>query len=103
MGVGATELITGILGGGLVMLIPVVTKAVRDWRQGKMLKEDTAIQRWKELVERLEADERKAWKMVAAYRNEYTKIWTAYVGATDDRETFPIDPTIERDQPNSPQ
>ena len=99
MAVGATELITGILGGGLVLLIPVVTKAIRDWRQGKTLREDTAIRRWKELVERTEADERRAWKIVVAYRNEYTRIWTAYVAATGDKDTFPIDPTIERDLP----
>lgn len=93
----ATEFITGILGGGLVLLIPVIMKAVKDWREGKIAREDTAIHRWKVIAERQEASAERAWFIVGKYRTEYAKLWAAYVGVTGDRETFPLDPSIAHD------
>ena len=95
----AAELITGILGGGLVLLVPVVTKAVRDWREGRIKKDDTAIMRWREIAEERQRSERKAWEIVAGYRRWYPHLWTAYVRYTGDRDTFPVDPTLDDGSP----
>ena len=91
----ASELITGILGGGLVLLIPVVMKAIRDWREGGIKKDDTAISRWREIAEERQRNEAKAWLIVDAYRRWYPQLWTEYVRCTGDKETYPIDPMLE--------
>lgn len=89
----ATEILILLLGGGGVGIGTLAVKALKDRREGRTAREDTAITRWKELAGEREAEKEKAWGVVAAYRRWYPSLWAAYVTATADRETFPADPT----------
>lgn len=86
------QFIVIIMGGGIVALIPAIQKWVKQTRDGRVAKEDTAISRWKELAtEKREEASSKAAKL-AAYQKWYHRIWTRYVVLTGDEDTFPSDP-----------
>lgn len=89
----AIEIIRVVLGGAGVAIIAAVGKLIKDARDGRTAREDTTIKRWQELANEHERNSERAWGIVAAYRRWYTRLWAAYVGATNDRDTFPTDPT----------
>lgn len=91
----APEILGIILGTGTVGIVTVVVKALKDRAEGKTAREDTAIKRWQELASEHQRNAEKAWTIVAAYRKWYPRVLFAYVGATNDRDTFPTDPTQE--------
>lgn len=86
------QVIVGVMGGGLVALIPVIVKAFRSMQQGRLAKEGSAISRWKEYSEYQTRQAEAAWRMVTAFRKWYHKLWAQYVRATGDDTTFPADP-----------
>lgn len=86
------QLLVGLMGGGLILVIPVLVKAWKQIREGQITKEDTAINRWKEISEEEHREARKAWTIVDAFRQWYHPLWAAYVRATGDDKTFPSDP-----------
>lgn len=95
MGEGSeiAQVVAVLLGGGSVATLTVIIKAVRDWREGKTAREDTAIERWQKFASRMENSANDAWSTVSEYRRWYLQLWAAYVTATGDRSTFPADPT----------
>lgn len=89
----ASEVLTFIFGGGTIALLTFVWGAYKDWRNGKLTKEDTAIKRWKDLAteERDNAD--KVERKLIAYRRWYAPLWVAYHSLPDHRPNyFPADP-----------
>lgn len=97
-----SEVITLLLGGGLVAIVTVLIKAVREWREGRTAREDTAISRWRDLANEQKHAADKGWGLVAIYRSAYIQLWAAYASATGDRSSFPADPVsyAERKRPD---
>lgn len=92
------QIIVGVMGGGLVLLIPVVVKAAKDLKRGQLAKEDTAISRWKDYSIEKQKEATFAWEMVTAFRKWYYRLWAQYVRVTGDEDTFPSDPvTYEKE------
>lgn len=86
------QFIVVIMGGGVIALIPVIQKWIKQSREGRLIKEDTAINRWKELATEKRQDAEKSHESLTAYRRWYHRLWTRYVLITEDECTYPLDP-----------
>lgn len=86
-------LIGGGFGGGLIGVLTIIYKGWKEWRDGRLAKEDTAIKRWRELAAEYRGESENKSLVIAAYRLWYPRVWAAYVQATGDRDTYPTDPT----------
>ena len=97
------ELILLVLGGGASWILKDGVAAVLRIRRGKDAREDTALQQWKDLAERYQHSEGKAWDYVTAYRAYYPALWIAYQQAAGEKAlSFPPDPTAsvpDRERP----
>lgn len=91
-GVKAAEVIALFLGAGGVGVLPLVFQAIKDRRAGRLTSEDTAITRWRDLATERQAEAKKAWQIVSAYRRYYGPLWAAYQ-REGGRIDFPPDPT----------
>lgn len=80
-------------GGGTVGIITALVGWTRDRRQGKMLKEDTAITRLKDDYDRKKREAEKAWRIVGWFRTYYPLLWAAYIQYPDSKkDEFPPTP-----------
>ena len=99
------EVILLILGGGASWIVKDGVAALLKVRQGRAAKEDTALQQWKEIAERHESGEKKAWAIVRSYRRYYSALWVAYYQAKHEGErlSFPSDPSAEVEDAADPE
>lgn len=95
-----SEWVNLVLGGAGVSLIAAIAAAIRDYRKGRVMRDDTAIARWRELRAEKAAEAEKAWRLLAWYRAHYAPLWAAYMsqcGTAEDRERFPPSPPPDID------
>lgn len=97
MSLDLNNLLTLLLGGGLATIVTLVVKAVREWREGRTAREDTAISRWKELAKEYKAEGEAKSQVIRAYRRVYPRLWSAYMGKPGSHLPFPSDPTQPED------
>lgn len=89
-----------VLGGSGVTVLVALGKLLKDRREGKLMREDTAITRYKDLAVQSEKGAEKAWRLVSWYRSHYPLLWAEYMhscGTPADRDRFPPAPPEEID------
>lgn len=86
------DIILLLLSGGLVGIIPIVMRFIKQLRDGTLAKEETALGRWKELATKAQADVDRERAITSMFRRWYPRLWAAYVTSTGDVHSFPADP-----------
>lgn len=89
---GAVELLAVILGGGTVAVLSTIFKAIREHSEGRTAREDTAINRWRDIATEREREATRKGETIAAYRRWYPRLWAAYMGKPGPHDSFPPDP-----------
>lgn len=88
-----SELIALIFGGGGVALLTALGKLIKDWQQGRVLKEDNAITYYQTRVHELESENRELDRKLSVYRRAYAELWRVYrIGPPPGKVAFPFDP-----------
>ena len=88
-----SDLIAIIFGGGGVALLTALGKLIKDWQQGRVLKEDNAITYYQTRVHDLEGENRELETQLALYRRAYAELWRVYrIGPPPGKVEFPFDP-----------
>lgn len=95
VGENATEIIMVLLGGGLVTILTVGGKVIKDYRDGRTAREDSTIARWKEIADEHERSAERAWGIVSAYRRLWPRLWADFVALGGDRDKYPPDPAYD--------
>lgn len=89
----AQELIKWLLGGGAGLILAGLYRVIKDRRKGKVLSEDTAVERYKELralqvEETAEENRYHTW-----YRDHYVALWTETVKHHPEKASeYPVGP-----------
>lgn len=82
-----------ILGAGGVLLSGGLGKFVYDLRQGRVIKEESAVTTWQGIASSRLAEIHSLKRELAWYKSEHAKLWRAYsVGPPPGAKSFPFHP-----------
>lgn len=94
----SADWINFFIGGGALALVAGIAKLITDLRTGRVMRDDTAIARFKELRDEKAREAAKAWRIVQWYRDNYPRLWAAYMRLPpEDKDAYPPTPPPDID------
>lgn len=97
------NLVNVALGGSGVTILIAFGKLIKDRRDGKLIREDKAISRYKDIAKQNARSANKGWRLVNWYKTSYSLLWAEYMskcGTEEDRHRFPPSPPPDIDTPD---